>query len=159
MPRKWPIFLLSLAIDDSFTVKRCGSQLRTSNCHSPLLNLHGPLYQLFKSQIHVLLAATKVTTITAPLLMQTGWNTTDIQEKSGPLPYYLFPFKLVSIVLDTHISGCATSIHLWVSVWHLKNRKKNSIMSFSKSPQFHTSSMFEECKISVASSSTEGLST
>lgn len=40
MLRKWPIFLLSLATDDSFTVKRWGSLLRTPNCHSILLNLH-----------------------------------------------------------------------------------------------------------------------
>lgn len=72
----------------------------------------GPLYQLFKSQVHVLLVATQVTVITAPLLIQTGWNTTDFQGKSGSLPYYLFPNKLISIVLGTHISGCATSVHL-----------------------------------------------
>lgn len=73
----------------------------------------GPLYRLFKSQVCILPVATQVTTITASLLKQTGWNTTDFQGKSGPL---LFPYKLISIVLGTHISGCATSIHLWVSV-------------------------------------------
>lgn len=90
-----------------------------------------------------MLVATQVTTITAPLLIQTGCITTDFQGKSGPLPHYLFPFKLISIVADTHSSGCAISIHLWVSVWYLKNRDKNSITSFSKSPQLHTSSMFD----------------
>lgn len=116
----------------------------------------GPLYKLFKSQVHLLLVATQVTTITAPLLIQTGWNTKDIQGKSGPPSYFLFPYKLVSIVLSARISGYATCIHLWVSV-SLKKREKHSITSFSKSPQLHTSSMSEQCKISVAASLTEGL--
>lgn len=50
-----------------------------------------PLYKLFKSQVHVLLAATQVTTITAPLLIQTGWNATDFQGKSGPSALLLVP--------------------------------------------------------------------
>lgn len=87
MLRKQLIFLLSLAMGNSFTAKRCGSQLRATSCppslpRHPSTYMSRPLYELFKDKksgtcLTVLLVATQVTTITALLLVQTGWITTD----------------------------------------------------------------------------------